>query len=48
MRDVLTTLLEVTGFALLAGAAWLVAVPLGVAVAGAACIAIGWLTGRRG
>ena len=48
MRDVLTTLLELAGFALLAVAAWLVAPPLGLAVAGVSCIAIGWLTGRRG
>ena len=42
----LSTALELAGFALLVTAAALVAVPLGIAVAGASCIALGYLLGR--
>lgn len=37
--------LYVTGFAGLSAAAWLVAVPAGLAVAGLSCFALEWLTG---
>ena len=42
----LSTALELAGFALLVVAAALVAVPLGIATAGASCIALGYLIGR--
>ena len=42
----LTTALELVGFGLLVVAAALVAVPLGIAAAGASCILLGFLIGR--
>ena len=42
----LSTVLELAGFGLLVLAAALVAVPLGIAVAGASCIVLGYLIGR--
>lgn len=43
MRDKLTTAAEITGGALIATAGFLVAVPLGLTVAGVGLIALGWL-----
>jgi len=43
---VLSTALELAGFGLLVIAAALVALPLGIAVAGASCIVLGYLIGR--
>ena len=42
----LSTALELAGFGLLVIAAALVAVPLGIAVAGGSCIVLGYLMGR--
>lgn len=42
----LTTGLELAGFALLTVAAFTVALPLGLAVAGGSCLAVGYLLGR--
>lgn len=42
----LTTALELVGFGLLVVAAALVAIPLGIAAAGASCIVLGYLIGR--
>ncbi len=42
----LSTALELTGFALLVAAATLVAVPLGLAVAGLSLVTVGYLMGR--
>lgn len=42
----LSTLLELVGFGLLVTAAALVSIPLGVAIAGASCICLGYLIGR--
>lgn len=42
----LSTLMELTGFALLVAAAALVSIPLGLAVAGVSFIALGYLIGR--
>lgn len=42
----ISTALELVGFALLVTAAALVAVPLGIAVAGGSCILLGYLLGR--
>lgn len=42
----LSTVLELTGFGLLVAAAALVAIPLGIAVAGASFIILGYLLGR--
>lgn len=44
--QILTTGLELAGFALLVAAAFVVAVPLGLAVAGVSCLAVGFLLGR--
>lgn len=44
---VLSTVLELTGLALLTLAAALVAIPLGIAVGGAALVLIGYLLGRE-
>lgn len=41
-----STALELVGFGLLVVAAGLVAVPLGIAAAGASCIILGYLMGR--
>jgi hypothetical protein len=42
----LSTALELAGFALIVTAAALVAVPLGMAAAGVSCILLGYLLGR--
>ena len=42
----LSTALELAGFALIVTAATLVAIPLGVAAAGVSCILLGYLLGR--
>jgi hypothetical protein len=42
----LSTALELAGFALIVTAAALVAIPLGVAAAGVSCILLGYLLGR--
>jgi hypothetical protein len=42
-----TALLSVAGFALLSAAAWTVAVPLGLAAAGASLLVLEWLTEER-
>lgn len=42
----LSTVLELAGFALIVTAAALVAIPLGVAAAGVSCILLGYLLGR--
>lgn len=48
MRDVLTTALELVGFALLVVAAFLgFNVPVGVAVLGAVCVIVGVSEGRK-
>ena len=47
MRDIVSTVLEVVGFAAVSAAAFLVTLTLGLAVAGASCIAIGYLMGRK-
>jgi|694.fasta_scaffold03440_3 hypothetical protein len=44
--DTVSTILELAGFALIVAAAFVVAVPLGLAVAGVSCVAIGYLLGR--
>ncbi len=46
MRDAVTTLLELAGFACLIAAAFTISVTLGLAVAGVALVAIGILAGR--
>lgn len=48
MRDKLTTAAELVGGTLIATAGLLVAVPLGLALAGVGLIALGWLLGRDG
>lgn len=46
MRDLLTTVMEVTGAAVVAAGLGMVYLPLGV-IAGGACISVlGWLVGR--
>jgi hypothetical protein len=47
VRDVVTTVLEVVGFACLAAAGFLVSVTLGLVVLGLALILIGYFAGRR-
>lgn len=47
MRSLATTALEVVGFALVTIAALLVAVPLGLFVAGVSCLLVGYLLGGR-
>lgn len=47
MRDYASTVLEIVGFAAVSAAAFLVALTLGLAVAGVSCIAIGYLMGRK-
>lgn len=47
MKDAISTLLELLGFVALSVAAFLVTLALGFAVAGASCIAIGYLIGRK-
>lgn len=42
----LSTALELAGFALIVTAAALVAIPLGIATAGVSCILLGYLLGR--
>lgn len=44
--ETVSTILELAGFALLVAAAFTVAVPLGLAVAGVSAIAVGYLLGR--
>lgn len=44
--ETVSTILELAGFALVIAAAFVVAIPLGLAVAGIACIGIGVLLGR--
>jgi membrane protein DedA with SNARE-associated domain len=46
MRNLVTTLCELAGFACLATAGFLVAEALGFAITGASLIAIGFLAGR--
>lgn len=46
MRSLLTTALEVAGFALVTIAAGMVWLPLGLFTAGASCILVGYLLGR--
>jgi hypothetical protein len=43
----LSTALELAGFALIVTAAALVAIPLGIAAAGVSCILLGYLLGRE-
>lgn len=44
--ETVSTILELAGFALVIAAAFTVAIPLGLAVAGISCIGIGILLGR--
>ena len=46
MRDVVTTILEVAGFATVTVGVFLVAVPAGLMVAGLSLLLVGWLAGR--
>lgn len=48
MRDILTTFLECVGAATITAAAWMVAVPLGLLVAGVFLIAAGYLAAPAG
>lgn len=43
MRGFLTSILELVGLALIVAAAWVVAVPLGLFVAGVVCVLVGFL-----
>lgn len=44
--ETVSTILELAGFALVIAAAFAVALPLGLAVAGISCIGVGYLLGR--
>ena len=46
LQLVLRLVLVVAGLALLAAAAWLIAVPLGLAVAGVSCLVLEWAVKR--
>jgi hypothetical protein len=47
VKETVSTVLEIVGFAAISAAAFLVTVTLGLLVAGASCIAIGYLIGRK-
>lgn len=47
MRDRITSCLEIAGLATIAGGCFLVALPLGLLVAGAALVLVGYVEGRK-
>lgn len=47
MRDAVTTVIELAGFACIAAAGYTIGLTAGLFVTGLVCLAIGYLAGRR-